>query len=189
MKATCILEPLDPSVPQQEQTRLKEIWKKIDKSLSDLRKETAEVMSFEHYFKFLQLSEKDYINALRSSISSCKLFLKRGVHETRINSYNKSLLLCWQANIDIQFVIYAYACAVYIVSYIAKAQRGMSNLLYHAVHEARQGNNDITNQVRMIGYKCLNHVEKSVQEAVFYCLQLPLKQSTRDVIFVNTSPP
>jgi hypothetical protein len=35
----------------------------------------------------------------------------------------------------------------------------------------------------------LNHVEISAQEAVFYILQLPLKQSSREVIFINTSPP
>ena len=30
---------------------------------------------------------------------------------------------------DIQFVVHVYACAMYIVSYISKAEKGMSELL------------------------------------------------------------
>lgn len=51
---------------------------------------------------------------------------------------------------DIQFILDPYACAVYIVSYISKGQRGMSNLLRHACEEARTSNSDIRQQVRRI---------------------------------------
>jgi len=90
---------------------------------------------------------------------------------------------------DIQYVLDAYSCAVYIVSYIAKSQRGMSNLLFHAAKEAREGNSDIRDQVKFIGNKFLNNVEVSAQEAVFTLLQMPLHKASRDVIFVNTSSP
>jgi hypothetical protein len=43
----------------------------------------------------------------------------------------------WQANMDIQFVLDPYACAVYILSYITKGQRGMSKLLRKACEEAK----------------------------------------------------
>ena len=90
---------------------------------------------------------------------------------------------------DIQYVIDPYSYAVYIVTYIAKAQRGMSILLMNAAKEAREGNSDIRRQVRSIGHKFLTHVEVSAQEAVYFVLQLPLKcLSSRDVFFVNTSP-
>lgn len=51
---------------------------------------------------------------------------------------------------DIQFILDPYACAVYIVSYISKGQRGMSNLLRHACEEAKTSNSDIRQQVRRI---------------------------------------
>ena len=35
----------------------------------------------------------------------------------------------WRANMDIQFVLDVYACAMYIVSYISKAQKGISEIL------------------------------------------------------------
>ena len=38
---------------------------------------------------------------------------------------------------DIQFILDPYACAVYILSYITKAQRGMSKLLRKACEEAK----------------------------------------------------
>lgn len=52
---------------------------------------------------------------------------------------------------DIQFILDAYACATYIVSYISKGQRGMSNLLRHACEEARQNDSDIRQKIRRIG--------------------------------------
>jgi hypothetical protein len=90
---------------------------------------------------------------------------------------------------DIQFVLDVYACAMYIVSYISKAQKGMSELLRKACEEARRGNSSIKQQVRDIGNKFLNNVEISAQEAVYIVLQLPMRKSSRQVIFVNTSPP
>ena len=44
-----------------------------------------------------------------------------------------------------------YACAMYIVSYINKSQKGTSAVLDQATKEARQGNLDLKRQVRHIG--------------------------------------
>ena len=40
-----------------------------------------------------------------------------------------------------------------------------------------------------IGNKFLNSVEISAQEAVYIILQLPMRKSSREVIFINTTPP
>ena len=90
---------------------------------------------------------------------------------------------------DIQFVLDIYACAMYIVSYISKAQKGMSELLRQACAEARKENSNIKQQVRDIGNKFLNSVEISAQEAVYIVLQLPMKKSSQRVVFINTAPP
>ena len=84
--------------------------------------------------------------------------------------------------------MYVYACAMYIVSYISKAQKGMSHLLQSACDEAREGNSNIKQQVRDIGNKFLNSVEISAQEAVYIVLQLPMSKSWREVIFIPTAP-
>ena len=44
-------------------------------------------------------------------------------------------------------------------------------------------------QFRIIANKFINSVEISAQEATYLLLQLPLKRSSRQVFFLNTSPP
>lgn len=118
-------------------------------------------MTFPEFLKALNMNEDLYIRAIRSSLNTPKVFLKRNVSEIRVNAYNNFILRCWEANIDVQFILDAYACAAYVVSYISKSQRGMSNLMYEACKEARQGNKNLQQQVRHIGNKFLSHVEIS----------------------------
>ena len=51
--------------------------------------------------------------------------LKRKPSDIWINQFNKDLLRAWNANMDIQYVVDAYSCVVYIISYISKAEREM----------------------------------------------------------------
>ena len=46
-------------------------------------------------------------------------------------------MLAWQANMDIQFVLNAYACIMYVASYIMKTERSMGELLKRVATEAR----------------------------------------------------
>lgn len=108
-------------------------------------------MSFDEFLTMINLTKEDYILAIRSSLKSPKVFLRRSIAEIRINPYNQILLRSWEANIDVQFILDAYACAAYIVSYISKSQRGMSNLLHDACEEARKGNLSLKQQIRQIG--------------------------------------
>ena len=79
------------------------------------------------------------------------MFLKRSVSESRINNYNSTLLNSWKANMDIQYILDSYSCVSYIVSYISKGQRGLSNLLHDACEEAKEADSDVRQQVRRIG--------------------------------------
>ena len=75
-----------------------------------------------------------------------------------------------------------------MVNYISKAQKGMSKLLWQARIEAKEGDYDIKQWVRLIGSKFLN-VEINAQEAVYIVLQLPMRKESWQVIFVNTLSP
>ena len=149
----------------------------------------GEDVTFADFLKKLQLSEESYVLAIRHTLIRDTLFLKRAPSEIRINSYNTNLRKAWQANMDIQYVLHPYACAMYILSYITKGQRGMSRLLEKACEEAKSGNNDITSRIRHIGNKFLNAVEISTQEAVYLVLQMPMRRLTREFQFISTSPP
>ena len=162
-------------------------WKFIKKHLNDMK--DGEDIAFDQLLVNLKVTEQNYLLAIRSSLQAPTIFLERKPNELRVNNYNAACLSAWRANMDIQFVLDVYACTMYIVSYISKAQKGMSELLRTACEEARRGNSSIKQQVRGIGNKFLNNVEISAQEAVYIVLQLPMRKSSRQVVFINTSPP
>ena len=41
--------------------------------------------------------------------------------ELTLNAYNATLLKAWEANLDVQYALDGYDCAVYYVSYILKS--------------------------------------------------------------------
>ena len=188
MQITRIMNPLDIEIFGKDEVKEhKTNWKSIQTYLNELKE--GEDISFEQMLVKLGITEEKYLLAVRSSLNSPTVFLKRQANELRINNYNSACLAAWRANMDIQFVLDVYACAMYIVSYISKSQKGMSELLRNACDEAKRGNSTIKQQVRDIGNKFLNNVEISAQEAVYITLQLPMRKSSRQVVFINTSPP
>ncbi|WAR21609.1 hypothetical protein MAR_015583 [Mya arenaria] len=127
-------------------------------------------ITFTEFLQHLKMSEEDYINAIKSLLKDAKILFKRDPCDTRINGYNKGILKAWEANHDIQFVTDAYACAMYIVSYISKGQRGMSDLLRRACEDAKKGGSDIRSQVREIGNKFTKHTRKLLDH---FCSSIP----------------
>ena len=132
------------------------------------------------------VTETEYIEALETSCTGNVVVLKRKLHECCINNYNPSVMLAWQANMDIQFVLNAYACVMYVSSYIMKTERSMGELLKRVAAEART--DELRTQLRKVGSAFLSHREVSAQEAVYRLLSLPMKQLSRSVVFVNTNP-
>ena len=60
------------------------------------------------------VTETEYVDALETSCTGNIIVLQREPHECCINNYNSSVMLAWQANMDIQFVLNAYACSMYV---------------------------------------------------------------------------
>lgn len=184
MPETVVLHPLtDSEVPVEPGS-----YEKMISCLNELH-QTQQEWKFEDFLQELQIDYVTYIQIVRSSISRPTVFLKRTVSECRINSYSNVLLRCWKANMDIQYILDPYSCVSYIVSYIAKGQRGLSNLLRDACDEARELDSDVRQQVRRIGNQFLSSVEIGAQEAAYLTLQLPLRRCTREVVFVDTKRP
>ena len=132
------------------------------------------------------MTEEDYINALEVTIKGDVVLLKREPNECCINNYNASVMLAWQANMDIQYVMNAYACVMYVASYIMKTERSMGELLKRVASEART--DELKSQLRKVGSAFLTHREVSAQEAVYRVLSIPMKQLSRSVVFVDTNP-
>ena len=176
------------SMSQNEIRKHKDMWKDISKHLN-VTKESEEI-TFDQLLINLNVTEQNYYLAIRSGLNSPTIFLKRNPNELRVNcNYNSTCLSAWRANMDIQFVLDVYACTMYTLCHISKVQKGMSRLLQRACDEARDRNSTIKQQVRDIGNKFLNSVEISAQKAVYIVLQLPMRKSSREVIFIPTAPP
>ena len=96
------------------------------------------------------------------------MVLKREPSECFINNYNPSVQ--WQANMDIQFVLNAYACIMYVASYIMKTERSMGELLKRVAAQYKS-------QLRKVGSAFLTHREVSAQEAVYSRLTANLRNT------------
>ena len=188
MPRSMILQPLPKSAYDENELKIIENNSNAIKCLLENMK-YGEDITFKEFLQKLNLNEHEYLDAIKFSLKRDTLLLKRSPSEIRVNSYNTQLLKAWRANMDIQYVLDPYACAVYILSYITKGQRGMSRLLEKACEEARSGDKSIRDRVRHIGNKFLNAVEISAQEAVYLVLQMPLRRASRDFQFINTSNP
>ena len=188
MPSTVILDELPADMDVNAKLAHGKAYKVIEEELKAMG--AGEAIDFGEFLARLKLTLDEYILAIRSSLKSTTIFLKRTPSEIRVNAYNPALIKAWRANMDIQFVTNVYACAMYIASYVTKSQRGMSELLRKAADEAKLNDgNNIRQQLRAVGNKFLNAVEISAQEACYILLQLCMRKSSRQVIFVNTNLP
>ena len=130
----------------------------------------------------------EYITALRSCLKRPTVFLQRNVNELRINAHNETVLYLWKANRHLQYILDPYACVVYVVSHIGKAQRGMSKLLKDALLHYKPGDTTIKERLRGITNKFQNCSEVSAQEVSYHLLSLPLSKCSRANVYINTSP-
>ena len=185
MRQTQILKPLLADDPDHE------FHKAHFLQISNVLAENKDgiLITFDELLQSLEMSEDDYIQAIRTSIKTTTVFLKRTPQEIRVNPYMRNVLDIYNANHDIQFVTDPYACAVYIVAYMSKSQRGMSLLLNNACKEVRQGNTNLRQQVRTIGNKFVNAVEVSAQEAAYLVLQMAITSASCTIVFIPTSRP
>ena len=170
----------DPECSDNDQELF--VLRKVQKLISDGNTELSLAVLFDK----AEVTEQEYIDALEVSTNGNVVVLKREPNECFINNYNPSVMLAWQANMDIQFVLNAYACIMYVASYIMKTERSMGELLKRVAAEART--DELKSQLRKVGSAFLTHREVSAQEAVYRILSLPMKRLSRSVVFVDTNP-
>ena len=173
---TLIAEPGDHSTDSVQ------VLTKVRKVLAD----NSNDLSLDELLTTANLSLEQYVSALEVSTKGSVIILKRKPIECNINNYNAPVMLAWQANMDIQYVLNAYACVMYVASYMMKTEKAMGELLKRVAAEART--EELKMQMRKVGSAFLTHREVSAQEAVYRILSLPMKQFSRSVVFVDTNP-
>ncbi|XP_006820870.1 uncharacterized protein LOC100373785 [Saccoglossus kowalevskii] len=146
-----------------------------------------EFYTVDDLFNNIGISQDVFERAYSKLTKKTSVVLQRQPNAVWVNQYNKDLLQCWNANIDIQFIVDAYSCIVYIISYISKAEREMGLLLDHAQREAsNEGNVDAQLAMKKLGGVYLHNRELGAQEAVYRVCNLKLKEGSRKVHFIPT---
>ncbi|KAI8116853.1 ATP-dependent DNA helicase PIF1 [Lucilia cuprina] len=153
--------------------------------------EVSNLNDFEYFLgnENINMSYESYKLSLRSSLKKPKIFLRRKFQDKMLNAYNSTILKLHRANMDIQFILDAYACCSYIVNYINKSNRGVSRILRDAIDEIRGGNCTIKQKLQHIGHKFISGTEISAQEATYCCLGMRLSESSNADIYINTGRP
>lgn len=140
----------------------------------------------EEFFQHFGISQEMFQKANCLLTKRTSIVLQRKPQDVWINQYNPDLLRCWQANMDIQFVVDAYSCVVYIISYALKTEREMGLLLDQAQKEAMNGNLQAKESMKKIGTVFLQSRQVSAQECCYRLTGLPLKHCSRGTQFIPT---
>lgn len=190
MDNTTILTPLTeeekanppPHISGTEVEHNRQIIKKMNEIL-----ESNAANDFQDFLAKLGCTYDEYERILRSQLRTNKVFIKRSVKDTRINAFSPKILMSMQSNMDIQFVLDAFACVSYIVEYINKPGRGISKMMHACLQSVRNGNYTILEQLKKLGSCLYNGTEISAQESAWCRLQLAMSWCSVVVEFVNTS--
>lgn len=166
MPETRILHSLADEISIEEKKKSRNDMKAIKQQMQEFFKTTKET-SFKNLLEELELTGEEYEHAIRSSIAAPTVFLKRKSTEVAINAYNLEILQLTQSNMDIQFVINAHGCILYVVEYINKPGGGMSRMLREAAEEVTDGNYTLRDRLRKVANVFINGNVVSAQEAVY----------------------
>lgn len=179
---TKILTPLDSSSCSSYSKDV-EIAKQIKSYLKDNTDAEEDII-----LEIFKLSPSSYERIVRCSLERTKLFIKRKRGCLMINNFNPMVLNIHRSNMDIQFILDAYAVCRYVVNYINKSSKSMSKLLRHVAEQAKCSDSSNLEKLRKISYAFLDSQEISVQEAVYIMLSMQFKKSSCGTVFVASFP-
>lgn len=187
MPRTIILEPLkkDQVNDCENRQHLIENVKKINLKMNDFFKSRRNV-TFVDMLDELNMNEEDYILAIRSTIKTSTVFLRRSSLEVSVNAYNVDILHMLQSNMDIQFILNPYACISYITDYINKDNSGLSKLLRNVSKSMENGNYSASDRLQKYANEFITGSLLTAQESVYIIFSLPLSECSIASVFINT---
>lgn len=181
VKKTMILTPMPDTENGFQQYKAK--YSAVQKNL-----EKYEYNSFQSFYdENVIASDDEYVKIIRAGINRPRVFLKREPCEKWNNPFNPFIFNVVRSNTDFQFITEEYSCAAYVVEYVNKTNRGVSNLqrqIIQIMDEHPEFNLfDIT---KNISINLLNHTEMTSQEAAWYLLREPMSRSSTVIVYIPT---
>lgn len=191
-RKTKIIYPFPTTDDVEEIKKIKKLvgmFSVIKEKMYEYAKNPTEKQSFDDMLLSLKISENEYYDAIRASVSKITVLYKRESDAVMINTYNPILLDVLEANHDIQFVIDSYAAIGYLFKYCLKLDEGMLKSMSMAVKEAKDGAVSIREMFYKLGNVFHNTAFIGAQLAVSDIEGMHATEFSSKVKFVNTSIP
>lgn len=132
-------------------------------------------------------SDQEYVHIIRAGIDRPTVFPKRQPHEKWHNPFNPFILNIVKSSTDFQFITEEYSCATYIVEYVNKTNRGVSDLQRKIIEIMDEHPEfDVFELTKNISINLLNHTEITSQEAAWYLLREPMSKSSNIIVYIPT---
>ena len=132
------------------------------------------------------VTEEEYIEALKYSKAGYSVILKRDLDEIYINSYNPEWLEAWDGNIDIQPCFDYYAVLTYITEYFCKTDSTIQELLKEAAKNIDSQKTQREKKI-LLSNTFLTHRQMGEAEAIYKLMpNLKMKDSNVGCVFLQT---
>lgn len=160
----------------------------------NLIRENLEIFDYDDFNDFYARnvinSDEHYYNIIRAGINRPRLFYKRTPSEKWHNTFNQFVFHHLKSNMDFQIIQDEYACAAYVVEYVNKHNRGISNLQRQIIEIMDEHPEfDVVDITKKMSVDVLHSVEMPAQEAAWYLLREPMSKSSTAVVYIPTIYP
>ena len=144
--------------------------------------------TWEDFFKFIAVSEEDYMKIMSVTQRGRQIIYKRDIDAVFINNFNEEMLRAWDGNMDIQLASDPYAVVAYVVGYVSKDETGMTKELTNALKAAKMYPNN--EKLKLLATTYLTHRQIGGPEAIYRLISgMKLANSNIACIFVTTGFP
>ncbi|XP_011302899.1 uncharacterized protein [Fopius arisanus] len=180
-RSTMILEPSDKTGP--EFMRNARHFENIRKNL-----ENCSYSDLATFYKANKIfSDVQYVNILRTGITRPRVFLKREPSEKWHEAFNPFILNVLQGHMNIQFLPDERSCADFVVDYVNRTDRGITELQDKIIEIMDQNSELKLSEIfRRLSGDLLNTVEFTSQEAAWYLLREPISKSSSTIAHIQT---
>jgi hypothetical protein len=100
--------------------------------------------------------------------------IKQQIMALWTNPFHPWIANVFNSNMNLQFILEEYSCAAYMVEYINKTNRGISNLHTELIKlQNEYPDQDHTSLLKGVSLQLFSNTEMSSQEAVWYLSRQP----------------
>jgi len=129
------------------------------------------------------ITDEEYTQILLASDPARKVILERQPQDIFVNNYSPQILSLWKANMDLQYCVNTIQCINYLMSYVVKCEKGMSELMMRIKENYKE--RSIQEQMSEMVKGFTGKREVSVQEAIYRVLSLPLCLKSKNNVFIS----